>query len=49
MACFVRDVKAAPDPALVLANDQQLHGLVCFCTDLEEFSAVTVDPTFNLM
>ena len=47
-ARFVRDVKAAPDPALVLANDQQLNDLVRFCTNAEEFSIVTVDPTFNL-
>lgn len=46
-ACFVRDVKAAPDSALVLANDQQLYNLVRFCTNAEEFSIVTVDPTFN--
>ena len=47
-ARYVRDVKAAPDPALVLANDQQLNDLVRFCTGSEEFSIVTVDPTFNL-
>lgn len=47
-ARFVRDVKATPDPALVLANDQQLHDLVHFCTDSKEFLIVTVDPTFNL-
>ena len=32
-------------PYIVLANDQQLHDLVHFCTDSEEFSIVTVDPT----
>ena len=47
-ARFVRDVKAAPDPALVLATDQQLDDLVRFGTNPEYFSIVTVDPTFNL-
>ena len=27
-ARYARDVKAAPDPALVLANDQQLNDLI---------------------
>ena len=44
-ARFVRDVKAAPEPALVLATDQQLNR---FATGSEEFCIVTVDPTFNL-
>ena len=45
---FVRDLKAAPEPALVLATDQQLDDLVQFSTKVEEFCVVTVDPTFNL-
>ena len=45
---FVRDVKAAPDPAVVLATDSQLHDLSKFSTNPEEFCIVTVDPTFNL-
>lgn len=47
-ARFVRDVKAAPEPALVLATDQQLDDVVRFATSSEEFCVVTVDPTFNL-
>lgn len=47
-AQFVRDVKAAPDPALVLATDQQLDDMVRFCTSVDEFCVTTVDPTFNL-
>ena len=34
-ARFVRDVKAAPDPALVLANDQQMCDLVHFAPVLK--------------
>jgi len=45
---FVRDVKASPEPAVVLATDQQLEDLVHFCTSVEEFCVPTVDPTFSL-
>jgi hypothetical protein len=47
-ARFVRDVKAAPEPALVLCKDEQLDDVVRFATNSEEFCVVTVDPTFNL-
>ena len=47
-ARFVRDVKAAPEPALVLATDKQLDDVIRFATNSEEFCIVTVDPTFNL-
>ena len=47
-AHFIRDVKASPDPALVLVTDQQLNDLVKFCTSPDEFTVITVDPTFNL-
>ena len=47
-AQLVRDVKAAVDPALVLAMNQQLEDMPRFCTCADEFCAATVDPTFNL-
>ena len=47
-ARFIRDVKAAPDPAVVLATDRQLDDIIRFGTSPEEFCVVTVDPTFNL-
>ena len=47
-AHFIRDVKAGPDPALVIATDQQLNDLVKFCTSPDKFTAITVDPTFYL-
>ena len=47
-AMFVRDVKTAPEPAIVLANDCQLQDLVRFCTSSFEFAVLTVDPTFSL-
>ena len=40
-AHFIRDVKAGPDPALVIATDQ--HDLVKFCTSPDEFTVITVD------
>ncbi len=45
---FVRDLKAAPEPAIVVARDYQLQDLVRFATVEHKFSIVTVDPTFCL-
>lgn len=45
---FIRDVRAAPDPAMVLATNTQLFDLVKFCTNEAKFCVMTVDPTFNL-
>lgn len=44
---FVRDIKIAPEPAIVLAVDQQLHDLVRFSTSAREFGIITIDPTFT--
>ena len=48
MGKFVRETRPSPEPAFVLARDRQLDDLVRFCTVAEEFSILTVDPTFNL-
>ena len=45
---FVRDIKTAPEPAIVLATDQQLADLVRFATSSGKFCIVTIDPTFSL-
>ena len=45
---FIRDIKTAPEPAIVIANDQQLTDIVRFCTSSVEFGVLTVDPTFCL-
>ena len=45
---FVRETRPSPEPAFVLARDRQLDDLVRFCTGADEFSILTVDPTFNL-
>ena len=45
---FVRERRASPKPAFVLAHDRQLDDLVRFCTNPSVFSILTVDPTFNL-
>ena len=45
---FVRETRASPEPAFVLARDRQLDDLVRFCTNPSVFSILTVDPTFNL-
>ena len=44
---FIRSVEAAPEPMCVLATRQQLDDLERFCTG-ENFSVMSVDPTFNL-
>lgn len=45
---FIRDVKAYPDPAVVLATEQQLNDLEHFCCNPSRFCILTVDPTFSL-
>lgn len=45
---FIRDVKIFPEPAIVLATDQQLYDIERFCCNPKEFSVLTVDPTFTL-
>lgn len=45
---FIRAVNAAPEPAVVVATNQQLQDLARFCTSPFEFSVLTVDPTFSL-
>ena len=38
----------SPELAFVLARDRQLDDLVWFCTPNQNFSTLTVDPTFDL-
>ena len=45
---FVRDIKTSPEPAIVLASDQQFADLVRFATSSDDFCILTIDPTFNL-
>lgn len=45
---FICDIKAYPDPAIVLGSDQQLCDLERFCCNLSDFCVFTVDPTFSL-
>ena len=45
---FVRDIKAYPEPAVILASDVQLNDIARFCCDPFEFSVLTIDPTFSL-
>ena len=49
---FIRDIRAAPEPSIILATDRQLMDLVKFCTQspfcVMTVDPMTVDPTFNL-
>jgi len=44
---FAPSVEAAPEPMCILASDQQLKDLECFCTG-DQTSVLYIDPTFNL-
>ena len=44
---FIHSVEAAPEPMCVLATRHQIIDLERFCTG-ENFSVMSVDPTFNL-
>ena len=45
---YIRDIKAFPDPAIILATEQQLLDLERFCCNESAFSVLPVDPTFSL-
>lgn len=45
---YIRCVQAAPDPVCILAFDRQINDMVRFCTNIEEFSVLGIDPTFSL-
>lgn len=45
---LVCDIKTSPEPAIVLADDQQLHDLCRFATSSHDFCIVTIAPTFSL-
>lgn len=45
---FARDIKAYPEPAILLASDHQLNDVSRFCCDPFDYCVLTVDPTFSL-
>ena len=45
---FVCELKAAPEPGVIVARDYQLQDLVRFCTHEHNFSVLTANPTFCL-
>ena len=45
---FIRDIKTSPEPAVVLADNQQVVDLSRFCASSFEFGILTADPTFCL-
>ena len=46
---FIRGVRTAPDPAIVLMYNFQLKDMVRFYTSFTgEFCILTIDPTFSL-
>ena len=45
---FIRQLRTLREPAIVVAQDQQILDLVRFCTLKRKFGIMTVDPTFSL-
>ena len=45
---FARDIKAYPNPAIIVASDRQLNDVAQFCCGPFESCVLTIDPTFNL-
>ena len=45
---FARNIKAYPNPAILLASDHQLKDISRFCCDPIESCVLTIDPTFSL-
>ena len=46
---YIRAVPSAPEPIVILGTDEQLDGLVSFCTNSEFFGIMSIDPTFDLV
>ena len=45
---FARDIKAYPNPTILLASDRQSNYVGRFCCDSFESCVLTIDPTFSL-
>lgn len=45
---FIREVKLAPEPCVVMGMDYQLAYLEAFCTSLNNHCVFGIDPTFDL-
>ena len=45
---FIHDVKCLREPAVIVSTERQLNDLVRFCTPANNFTIMTIDPTFSL-
>ena len=45
---FIREVKLAPEPCVVMGMDYQLADVEAFCTSLNNHCVFGIDPTFDL-
>ena len=45
---FIREVKLAPEPCVVMGTDYQLADVEAFCTSPNNHCVFGIDPTFNL-
>ncbi len=44
---FARNIKAYPNPAILVASDRQLNDVARFRCDPFESCVLTIDPTFS--
>ena len=45
---YIKQVRCAPEPIVILATDEQMDCMVKFCTNSAHFGVFGVDPTFDL-
>ena len=45
---YIRNDLCASEPIVIVGTDEQLDGLVSFCTNSEHFGIMSIDPTFDL-
>ena len=45
---FIREVRLAPEPCVVMAMDYQLADMDAFCTSPDHHCVLGIDPTFDL-
>ena len=43
---FVRDIKAYPEPLILVSSNQQCNDAVFFCTSTHEYFVLTINSAF---
>lgn len=45
---FVRDIKAYPEPSILVGSNRQFNDVVFFCTSIHEYFVLTINSAFCL-